>query len=66
MAVSASANSALMLEAMVNVAKNSDSFPFTTEELYDKYCGLYATTYAVGASEVQEEEDDDDEGDQEA
>ena len=35
--------SALMLEAMVIVAKNADSFPFTTEELYDKYCDLYAT-----------------------
>ena len=58
--------SALMLEAMVIVAKNADSFPFTTEELYDKYCDLYATTYAVDASEAPEEEEDDDDDDQEA
>jgi len=57
--------SAVMLEAMVIVAKNADSFPFATEELYDKYCDLYTTTYAVDASEVQEEEEDDDD-DQEA
>ena len=58
--------SALMLEAMVIVAKNADSFPFTTEELYDKYCDLYATTYAVDASEAPEEEEEDDDDDQEA
>ena len=58
--------SALMLEAMVIVAKNADSFPFTTEELYDKYCDLYTTTYAVDAGEAPEEEEDDDDDDQEA
>ena len=57
--------SAHMLEAMVIVAKNSDSFPFTTEELYQKYCDLYTASYAIGASEVQEDDDDDDD-DQEA
>jgi hypothetical protein len=56
--------SALMLEAMVIVAKNADSFPFTTEELYEKYHDLYATKYAIGASEVPEEDDDDDDDDQ--
>ena len=49
-----------MLEAMVIVAKNANSFPFTAEELYHKYCDLYTASYAIGASEVQEEEDDDD------
>ena len=39
---------------------------FTTDELYNKYCDIYTTTYAVDASEVPEEDDDDDDDDQEA
>ena len=57
--------SAVLLEAMVIVAKNANCFPFTTEELYHNYCDLYTVSYAVDASEVQEEEEDDDD-DQEA
>ena len=53
--------SATLLEAMVIVAKNADAFPFTTEELYNKYCDLYTSSYAVDAPEVQQEEEDDDE-----
>ena len=39
--------SAVMLEAMVIVAKNADAFPFTTEELYHKYCDLYTASNVI-------------------
>ena len=45
---------------MVIVAKNANCFPFTTEELYHKYCDLYTASYPVDASEVQDEEEDGD------
>ena len=51
--------SAFMLEAMVIVAKNADTFSITTEELYNKYCELYTASYAIDASEVQDDDDDD-------
>ena len=54
--------SAVMLEAMVFVAQNAKFFPFTTEELYDKYYGMFAGSFAVDAPEEDDNEESDDDG----
>ena len=52
--------SAAMLQAMVFVSQNAAHFPFTTEELYEKYYDMFSKSFAIDAPEETLDNNDED------